>query len=146
MKLHKNWSTYRFFMLERCCMWWTKLIANSCTCERRLPLLFVVFVCYLDFVLSLDSVIFFNNPFTLFLRYSVDYIWSTMEQSQLLLHFKWEFLKTLYACLGLINTIIFFMSQRYWGIVEGFTRSRKCKEIDISIDIIVPLYFIPFKM
>jgi hypothetical protein len=29
-----------------------------------------------------------------------------------------------------------------WGIVGGFTRSRKCKEIDISIDVIVPLYFI----
>ena len=24
----------------------------------------------------------------------------------------------------------------------GFTRSRKCKEVDISIDVIVPLYFI----
>ena len=24
----------------------------------------------------------------------------------------------------------------------GFTRSRKCKDIDISIDVIVPLYFI----
>jgi hypothetical protein len=27
-------------------------------------------------------------------------------------------------------------------IVCGFTRSRKCKEIDVSIDVIVPLYFI----
>ena len=34
------------------------------------------------------------------------------------------------------------MSLRYWGTVGGFTRSRKCKEIDISIDVIVPLYFI----
>jgi hypothetical protein len=28
-------------------------------------------VCYLDVAMSLDSVVFFNNPFTLFLRYSV---------------------------------------------------------------------------
>ena len=34
------------------------------------------------------------------------------------------------------------MSLRCWGIVGGFTRSRKYKEIDISIDVIVPLYFI----
>ena len=27
-------------------------------------------------------------------------------------------------------------------IVCDFTRSRKCKEIDVSIDVIVPLYFI----
>jgi hypothetical protein len=37
-------------------------------------------VCYLDFDLSLILSVFFNNPFTLFHRYSVDYIWSTMEQ------------------------------------------------------------------
>jgi hypothetical protein len=57
---------------------------SSHLCEFVSPLCSVFFsctppfcrfrVCYLDFALSLDSVVFLNNPFTLFLRYSVDYI------------------------------------------------------------------------
>jgi hypothetical protein len=67
----------------------TKQITTSCLSSVLCCFLFLFFctppfcrfrVCYLDFALSLDSVVFFNNPFTLFLRYSVDYIWSTMEQ------------------------------------------------------------------
>jgi hypothetical protein len=44
------------------------LCALLCLCT---PPFCCLRVCFLDFAMSLDSVVFFNNPFTLFLRYSV---------------------------------------------------------------------------
>jgi len=66
------------------------VFASSHLCEFVSPLCSVVVFLYSSF-LSFSCVLsrfclvfgfcrFLNNPFTLFLRYSVDYIWSTMEQ------------------------------------------------------------------
>jgi hypothetical protein len=84
---------------------------------------------------------FLNNPFTLFLRYSVDYIWSTMEQwRQYLCRFLYTYdyssitqthinYRIYKPKARLVNWELFFFLQNHWlGMCYNFfvilTRAR----------------------